>query len=897
MKAEDLDSSPPPRPSERLRETSEASRTGSDAAMDPSQAKDAKRSVVLGASGVRSKISGAESQQMRTSRPNARRNVADQSSSLDDDDQAERDHLSGVAKAEGEELRGTSESADPAPAATGQLDPSEAWPFPTEDDSEHEEPEADAQQISIAVAHNDDPWTSDLDDKLGITEEAKSFARLAVSRSFKPPMAVGVFGEWGSGKSYFMRLVHEHVSRLASPAQKPPEGDRQQYLENIVQVRFNAWHYAETNLWASLIDHLFTELNTWLQDRNGAGSAEGVMDALSTARSLTLQSLAALLERRRQQHSAAERLAIVQSELEDAKAAAAISARTYWQVLRSVLEREQRETPELAQRRTAFEEAAEDAGIADLARGTVSLFSVSRDLTSTAGQLRLTVGALASKMASKWSIALLVTLVVVAPMMATFALKVLTDSLPLLSRVSDGILQISAILAGAMGWLAVVGHAARAAIRRLNRARATLDEVITKETSKQSAAAKNETQRVASLNAAVVTAQADFNATTDRLQVAHSEFTSSSGAERLIQFIRSRTGDGHYAKHLGLIANIRRDIEELATAVSGARTVESETIARDRERFRNVLAEFAKNEGGLLNKEEIDQISKLQKSVFAADNNSVGFDRVVLYIDDLDRCPPEKVVDVLQAVNLLLTFPIFVVFVAVDVRWVRRSLAHQYSALVSATGEAGAITPDDYLEKIFQIPYWVRPMDESSSSKFVLSRLRALVQEDFTEPAEDLGREAAVISPDEAEPPRAALLQLVVYEVAFMGKLAPHAATSPRRALRFMNSYRLVRASLGGAELVDLLDGGYAALLVQLAIATGAPDLMPAWVVHAEKGNSSANFDHTPCSRRGGAVLSSCLRLYAQECQELGLDEAMASAGLKRYARTASRYSFGGASD
>jgi hypothetical protein len=49
-------------------------------------------------------------------------------------------------------------------------------------------------------------------------------------------------------------------------------------------------------------------------------------------------------------------------------------------------------------------------------------------------------------------------------------------------------------------------------------------------------------------------------------------------------------------------------------------------------------------------------------------------DRIVLYVDDLDRCAPRRVVEVLQAVHLLLAFPIFVVVVAVDHHWLLTSL-------------------------------------------------------------------------------------------------------------------------------------------------------------------------------------------------------------------------------
>ena len=46
----------------------------------------------------------------------------------------------------------------------------------------------------------------------------------------------------------------------------------------------------------------------------------------------------------------------------------------------------------------------------------------------------------------------------------------------------------------------------------------------------------------------------------------------------------------------------------------------------------------------------------------------------MLYIDDLERCEPDQVVQVLQAVHLLLAMELFVVVVGVDPRWLLRSL-------------------------------------------------------------------------------------------------------------------------------------------------------------------------------------------------------------------------------
>ena len=73
------------------------------------------------------------------------------------------------------------------------------------------------------------------------------------------------------------------------------------------------------------------------------------------------------------------------------------------------------------------------------------------------------------------------------------------------------------------------------------------------------------------------------------------------------------------------------------------------------------------------------------------EDKDVRINRIVLYIDDLDRCPPNKVVDVLQAVHLLLAFPLFVVVVGVDARWITRSLETRYRELLhsSSNGEIG----------------------------------------------------------------------------------------------------------------------------------------------------------------------------------------------------------------
>jgi len=139
----------------------------------------------------------------------------------------------------------------------------------------------------------------------------------------------------------------------------------------------------------------------------------------------------------------------------------------------------------------------------------------------------------------------------------------------------------------------------------------------------------------------------------------------------LEDLIDARIASGDYAKQRGIIALARADFEKVSSLI------------------------VAGNEQ-LLRKGSTEQL-----------DDDTGVNRIVLYIDDLDRCEPAKVTNVLQAVHLLLAFPLFVVVVAVDPRWVGRALEKQYPELL----EGDDVGPNEYLEKVFQIPFWLDQLD------------------------------------------------------------------------------------------------------------------------------------------------------------------------------------------
>jgi hypothetical protein len=238
-------------------------------------------------------------------------------------------------------------------------------------------------------------------------------------------------------------------------------------------------------------------------------------------------------------------------------------------------------------------------------------------------------------------------------------------------------------------------------------------------------------------------------------------------------------------------------------------------------------------------------------------------DRIVLYIDDLDRCPPELVVDVLQAVHLLLAYPLFVVVVGVDPRWLFSSLSRHHVALMPVDGSRRAngdtatdwsASPQNYLEKVFQIPFVLRSMEKPDYDRLVRDLLlpvdgaqdvRGAAEASRTESEELAGQGASSdLATEEHEPaddgPESALgyidLTIEAHELEFVNRLW-RLMPSPRAVKRLVNVYRLLRAQVRQADLPKFtgespdeqaeegeVHGEYQAVLLMLSVLIGAPD-------------------------------------------------------------------------
>ena len=123
---------------------------------------------------------------------------------------------------------------------------------------------ARARALAIAGFRSDE---ADGDDQLDIAKEVEALCMVLAARDIEPPISLGLFGDWGSGKSFFMKKMEDWFKRL-----KVQNQNGSPYCSNIVQLKFNAWHYSDTNLWASLTSAILQGLAQALSDKDDPGS-------------------------------------------------------------------------------------------------------------------------------------------------------------------------------------------------------------------------------------------------------------------------------------------------------------------------------------------------------------------------------------------------------------------------------------------------------------------------------------------------------------------------------------------------------------------------------------------------------------------------------------------------
>jgi hypothetical protein len=190
-------------------------------------------------------------------------------------------------------------------------------------------------------------------------------------------------------------------------------------------------------------------------------------------------------------------------------------------------------------------------------------------------------------------------------------------------------------------------------------------------------------------------------------------------------------------------------------------------------------------------------------------------------------------VQVLEAVHLLLAFELFVVVVAVDTRWLKNALSNQLQALQD---RADHPTATDYLEKIFQLPFWVNELDNAQRERILRGLfLPSVGSEDEIAAGTN---DALRIGPNEEEVVKTMLteygswlladtspLKITGEELGLLQSLAPLVGGTPRRVKRFVNVCQFLLAMAPRLSNLPPQPTERMAACVMAALQEGLPEL------------------------------------------------------------------------
>jgi KAP family P-loop domain len=473
-------------------------------------------------------------------------------------------------------------------------------------------------------------------DELARAGDAQALAELVTAVTAAPPLAVGLFGDWGEGKSHFLGLLAERVEAVAGPGNPLA-------CSALRQVRFNAWNYAETDLWASLVAELFAQLAA---PPGGDPGTEQRRQSRLAADLITERGLGARLRAARARRD----------ELQEALRNAEQGGRRSWEAL----------PEEQRQQLAALSGGSAERLYREAARAGAAL----RESARSSGRLA-------------WAVARSAAL----PWLAVLVLAV------------GGAAAVAVAVPGLLAWLAsapgVAAAAAAAVLWRQARAAARWTGQAWNTAIRMGEAQQQRLQNARDVAAAEAVA----------LERGMQDLTA---AGQLAGLVADRAAGGDYRRQLGVMTQIREDFARM-----------SDLLAR---------AAGPARPGG-------DQL--VDEGADAAGDTLPRIDRIILYIDDLDRCPPRRVVEMLEAIHLLLAVPLFVVVVAVDPRWLLRAVTAHYRDLLQAPAPPASpardsqVDPDDaelwnstpahYLEKIFQVVLTLPPLDTSGYQRLLRS--------------------------------------------------------------------------------------------------------------------------------------------------------------------------------
>ena len=537
--------------------------------------------------------------------------------------------------------------------------------------------EKEQESSALSLLNNDSDSGVDY---LDISSDVDAFAKIIALKKFTPPLAIALCAKWGSGKSFFMNKLIERIDYLSN---KNPD---ELFCTGVVHIRFNAWSYMDSNLWASMVGKIFASLNQYInQDRASDEVKLKIKAGIQKSLSLTKDTL----DKIEQEKMLLDKdIQVIEAEKEKIE-------EDWKSEVKKVREKSLEDFISEADQKFNITQQIEQAVQQNHSAKAVEKYIKQHFPDEVWAKPEVIKKELSSvyvfcleffrRDRIRWNIFFVGALVFlywlgeyfIADISAVIRLYVFNLSPKALLFISSA----GAFLTRAIGSYRHLKPLFSKLWSIGQQYKNKIDDAHFMYEQQQRSLAQElslKQEKIRSLDEQLVANQQI------RIKLEH-QIYHSLNTIALSDFVSRKSGLDGYRKHQGIIATIREDFEILTDLFSGT----------------------------LKENDAADGLAEL----------SSPLERIVLYIDDLDRCGEERIVEVLEAVNLLMAFKLFVVVAGIDPHWVKNALVRKRIAGSENKSEAENFeTASLYLEKIFQVPFSLK----NPQTTFVQNMIREL---------------------------------------------------------------------------------------------------------------------------------------------------------------------------
>ena len=634
-------------------------------------------------------------------------------------------------------------------------------------------------EYGISKIANISSDSSDGIDYLDINRDIIAFAKVIAAKTFKPPLAIALFGKWGMGKSFFMKKLEEKIDFYSQK-----EINDSPYCQGVVHIHFNAWSYMDANLWASIVSRIFDCLNNYINDLSTSDEEKNKLFELLNNQLETVKFQIEELKEKKADNGL--KIKVLESEKEEKEKKLKdkilnIKNNSINKVILGV-----NKNFEVSRKIKNAIQVGIEPDLMNLLKDQIPE-SYQNDPTLVINEIkskRIFFKQLLKRKNIIWFFIILSFSVFVS-FSIPFVINYLSPKISsYVAFITQGLFSIILIFAPLI-------HAIKSTFKKVQPILNVLWSIKVEYDREINQAIINYNEDKVKTEIEIANLEKELEIVSKEIREIDNEITTiehkiknNLSTLTFNSFIEKRTKSSDYQELLGIVSIIRRDFEILSHLFLD---LDSEVV--------------------------LDKPLK----------------RIVLYIDDLDRCPEDRVVEVLEAVNLLMAFPLFVVIVGVDPRWVKNALIKKYELQFGdkVNSKYELIDSKDYLEKIFQVPFHLKQAENQDVRNMLYNLTIDSVKDESTEvesnvkidslsnpnhntlmsndgPKESKSEDVNIVLKKEH-------LTLSMLEVELMQDLSKIIGNNPRAIKRFVNVYQIVRAHEGlqlksNPEIKDFLN-------------------------------------------------------------------------------------------